>query len=256
VALYREQGIVLRTYKLGEQDRILHLLTQGRGKVRAVAKGVRRPGSRFGGRLEPFSHVDLQLYAGRSLDIVTQAELVTSFAPVRADFALSACGSVMVEAADHLAQEDERSNRLFLLLLEGLRTLALSPVTPSAVLDGYLFRLASVAGYHPHLDACAACGAPGPHDVFTIAAGGSLCPDDAPFDAHPLDPAVTALLRRLLGGPLADQRDAPEDPRVRRAAAALVASYLTYHLGRPLRALELVERGDDGVRAAGRRGPA
>jgi DNA repair protein RecO (recombination protein O) len=242
MALYREQGIVLRTYKLGEQDRILHLLTQGRGKVRAVAKGVRRPGSRFGGRLEPFSHVDLQLYSGRSLDIVTQAELVTSFAPVRADYALSACGSVMVEAADHLAQEDERANRLFLLLLEGLRTLAAGPSTPAAVLDGFLFRLASVAGYHPYLDACAACGAPGPHAVFTIAAGGLLCADDAPFDAQPLDPAVTDLLRRLSSGPLAEQSDAADDPRVRRTGAALVTSYFTYHLGRPLRSLESVER--------------
>ncbi|HKJ56955.1 MAG TPA: DNA repair protein RecO, partial [Nitriliruptoraceae bacterium] len=73
MATYRDQGIVLRTHKLGETDRILTLMTQGRGKVRAVAKGVRRPGSRFGGRLEPYSHVDLLLYEGRSLDVVTQA---------------------------------------------------------------------------------------------------------------------------------------------------------------------------------------
>src|SRR5215212_2162225 len=111
MALYREQGIVLRTYKLGETDRIVNLLTQGRGKVRAVAKGVRRPGSKFGGRLELFSHVDLQLYEGRELDIVTQAELVASFTAVREDFVLSACGSTMVEAADRVAQVDERSTR-------------------------------------------------------------------------------------------------------------------------------------------------
>src|SRR5680860_1084881 len=107
MALYREQGLVLRTYKLGETDRILHLLTPGRGKVRAVAKGVRRPGSRFGGRLEPFSHVDLQLYEGRNLDLISQAELITPFAKVRADFGLSACGSAMAEGADRVAQEEE-----------------------------------------------------------------------------------------------------------------------------------------------------
>ncbi|MFW6010175.1 MAG: DNA repair protein RecO, partial [Actinomycetota bacterium] len=83
MATYREQGIVLRSYKLGETDRIVHLLGQRRGKIRAVAKGVRRPGSRFGGRLEVFSHVDLQLYEGRNLDVVSQAELVASHAAVR-----------------------------------------------------------------------------------------------------------------------------------------------------------------------------
>jgi DNA repair protein RecO (recombination protein O) len=242
MALYREQGIVLRTYKLGEADRILHLLTQGRGKVRAVAKGVRRPGSRFGGRLEPFSHVDLQLYEGRNLDIITQAELLSPFAAVRADFALSACGSAMVEAADRVAQEDERSNRLFLLLLDGLRTLARTPETPASVLDAYLFRLASVAGYHPYLDACADCGTAGPHAVFSIAAGGSLCGGCAPFDAHPLDPAVLELLRVFADGDLGALAATSATPRARRAAGSMVNSFLTYHLGKPLASWELVPR--------------
>jgi DNA repair protein RecO (recombination protein O) len=242
MALYRDQGIVLRTYKLGEADRILHLLTQGRGKVRAVAKGVRRPGSRFGGRLEPFSHVDLQLYEGRNLDIVTQAELITSFAPVRADYALSACGSAMVEAADRVAQEDERANRLFLLLLDGLRTLDRQPGNPASVLDGYLFRLVSVAGYHPYLDACAACGDPGRHEVFSIAAGGTLCTACAPIDAHPLDPDVLELLRSFGSGELERLVATPAQPRARRAAGAVVNSFLTYHLGRPLASWELVPR--------------
>jgi DNA repair protein RecO (recombination protein O) len=241
MALYREQGIVLRTYKLGETDRIVSLLTSGRGKVRAVAKGVRRPGSRFGGRLEPFSHVDLQLYEGRNLDIVTQAELLTPFDQVRADYALSACGSAMVEAADRVAQEDERALRLFLLLLEGLRTLARSPATPASVLDGYLFRLASLAGYHPYLEACASCGAAGRHAVFSAAAGGSLCTDCAPPDAHALDDEVLVLLHRF-GGDLAALAQAPAEPRARRAAGAVVASFLTYHLGRPLASWELVPR--------------
>jgi DNA repair protein RecO (recombination protein O) len=241
MGLYREQGIVLRTYKLGETDRILSVLTQGRGKVRAVAKGVRRPGSRFGGRLEPFSHVDLQLYEGRNLDIVTQAELLTSFAAVRADYVLSACGSAMVEAADRVVQEDERALRPFLLLLEGLRTLALGPATPASVLDGYLFRLASLAGYHPYLDACAGCGRPGRHPVFAIAAGGTVCPDCAPPDAHPLDAEVLDLLHRFAGD-LRALGDGPAPSRARRAAGAVVASFLTYHLGRPLVSWELVPR--------------
>jgi DNA repair protein RecO (recombination protein O) len=240
MALFREQGVVLRTWKLGETDRILNLLTAGRGKVRAVAKGVRKPGSRFGGRLEPFSHVDLQLYEGRSLDIVTQVELVDGFAPVRADYALSACGSGMVEAADVIAQEGERSNRLYVLLLDGLRQLAAGPPWPATVLDAYLLRLASVAGYHPQLDACAGCGTPGPHDTFHLAAGGVVCLRCAPGGARPLEPQTIGLLRTLAGAGWG--ADANVDQRSRRAVSALINSYLSYHLGRSLKAWELVPR--------------
>ena len=242
MALYREQGIVLRTYKLGEADRIVHLLTQGRGKVRAVAKGLRRTKSRFGGRLEPFSHVDLQLYEGRNLDIVTQADLITHHDVVRADFALSACGSVMAEAADRVAQEDERSNPLFLLLLDGLRALAGPAAQPAATLDAWLLRLAGVAGYHPYLDACASCGDPGAHEVFHIAAGGLLCRSCAPAGTRALDPAVVEALRRLASADLHDVRLPVDGARVGRATAALVNSFVTYHLGKPLRAMDVVPR--------------
>ncbi len=239
---YREQGIVLRTYKLGETDRIIHVLTQGRGKVRAVAKGVRRPGSRFGGRLEPYSHVDLQLYEGRNLDIVNQVELISPYAVVRGDFALSACGSTMVEGADRVAQEDERSTSLFLLLLDGLRALSAGPERPSMVLDAYLLRLAAVAGYHPYLDACSACGDVERPMIFDIGAGGLVCTGCGEQGGQQLRPGALALLRRLLGAAW-DALDDPEgEERDRRAAAALVNGYLTYHLGRPLKAWELVPR--------------
>ena len=109
--LYREQGVVLRTWKLGEADRIVVLLTQGEGKVRAVAKGVRKTKSRFGGRLEPFSHVDLSLYRGRELDIVTQAEVITPFRALREDYDRVVAGVAMLEAVDQVAQD--RLGRLF-----------------------------------------------------------------------------------------------------------------------------------------------
>ncbi len=243
MGLYREQGIVLRTYKLGETDRILHLLTQGRGKVRAVAKGVRKPGSRFGGRLEPLGHVDLQLYEGRrGLDIINQAELITPFDAVRADFDLSACGQTMVEAADRVAQEHERATSLFLLLLDGLRHLAVGPTRPAVTLDAYLLRLASVAGYHPVLDACASCGDHGRHAVFNMEAGGTLCPRCAPPDSHALSFAVIGALVQLAEQGWAAGDIDGVDPAAQRAVGSLVASYLAYHLGRPLTAWELVVR--------------
>ncbi len=233
----------MRSYKLGETDRIVNLLTSGRGKVRAVVKGVRRPGSRFGGRLEPFSHVDLQLYSGRGdLDIVNQAELLTSFSAVREDFALSACGSVMVEAADRIAQEDERSTRLLLLLLEGLRALVRSPQQPSLILDAYLLRLASVAGYHPYLEACASCGrSEGPH-MFSPLAGGLLCLSCAPAGSRASDPQLVALLTSLATLEFGRLDAGAYDPRLRRAAGAVINGFLTYHLGKPLRSWDVVPR--------------
>jgi len=242
MALYREQGIVLRTYKLGETDRIVHLLAQGRGKVRAVAKGVRRPGSKLGGRLELFSHVDLQLYEGRELDVVAQAELITSFAALREDWTRSVCASAMVEAADQLCQPGERSNPLFLLLLEGLRALGDGPRHPPIVLDAYLLRLTAVAGYHPSLDSCASCGDPGDHRVFSIAGGGTLCRACAPVDARPLDSGARALLDVLARSSWGDLVSVDVEPRARRIAGTLLHSFLTYHFGRPLRSWELVPR--------------
>src|SRR5215471_19113791 len=106
--LYKEQGIVLRATKLGEADKILTILTQGSGKVRAVAKGIRRTTSKFGARLEPMTHVSLLLYQGRSLDTVTQAEILSPFRASRRDFERIAAAETMLEAADKVAEEHER----------------------------------------------------------------------------------------------------------------------------------------------------
>src|SRR5919204_5779129 len=137
--LYKEQGIVLRSVKLGEADKIVTILTQGSGKVRGVAKGIRRTQSKFGARLEPLTHVSLLLYAGRSLDTVTQAEIVTPFRRIRGNFELIAAAETMLEAVDKVAEEHERNVRLFLLLLQGLRALDASPapVDPAAVAESF-----------------------------------------------------------------------------------------------------------------------
>ena len=125
--LYREQGVVLRTWKL-EADRIV-CCSPREGKVRAVAKGVRKTKSRFGGRLEPFSHVDLSLYRGRELDIVTQAEVITPFRALREDYDRVVAGVAMLEAVDQVAQEREAAVRLYLLLVRALQALDGGPAT-------------------------------------------------------------------------------------------------------------------------------
>ena len=119
--LYRDEGVVLRTYKLGEADRIVVLCTRHHGKVRAVAKGVRKTKSKFGSRLEPISHVALQLYEGRELDIVTQVESIDHFRAIRDDLDRIARASTMLEAVDQMSQEGGVNPRLYQMTIGGLR---------------------------------------------------------------------------------------------------------------------------------------
>jgi DNA repair protein RecO (recombination protein O) len=122
---YRDDGVVLRTQKLGEADRIITLLTRQNGRVRAVAKGVRRTKSRFGGRLEPFTHVDVMIHPGRSLDVITQAEVIRPYgAPLAGDYPRYTAGTAMLETAERFTPvEKEPALRQFLLLIGGLRAL-------------------------------------------------------------------------------------------------------------------------------------
>ncbi|MGI8698171.1 MAG: DNA repair protein RecO [Mycobacteriales bacterium] len=242
MTLYRDEAVVLRTQKLGEADRIVALLTRRHGRVRAVAKGVRRTKSRWGARLEPFSHVDLQLYAGRELDIVTQAESLAAYgSAIVAHYPSYTAGTAMLETAERLtAEEREPSLRLYLLLVGGLRVLAERRHAATLVLDAFVLRSMSVAGYQPSLLDCARCGAPGPHRAFSVPAGGSVCPDCRPGGSVTPAAATLALLDALGSGDWATA-DA-SDGREQREASGLLAAYLQWHLERGLRSLPLVER--------------
>jgi DNA repair protein RecO (recombination protein O) len=159
VPLYRDEAVVLRTQKLGEADRIVTLLTRRHGRVRAVAKGVRRTGSRFGARVEPFMQVDLQLHEGRELDVVTQAETIEPYGErIATDYPRYTAGTAVLETAERLtAEEREPSLRLYLLVTGALRALADGAHTPTLVLDAFILRAMAIAGYEPALDACARC---------------------------------------------------------------------------------------------------
>ena len=141
--LYRDDGIVLRTQKLGEADRIITILGRTSGRIRAVAKGVRRTKSRFGARLEPFTHVDLMLHTGRSLDIITQAEVIRPYGqPLAGDYPRYTAGVAMLETAERFTPvEKEPSLRQLLLLIGGLRALGDAEHAPGLVLDAFLPRL-------------------------------------------------------------------------------------------------------------------
>jgi DNA repair protein RecO (recombination protein O) len=238
MALYKEQGIVLRTMKLAEADRIVTFLTQNSGKVRAVAKGIRKTKSRFGGRLEPFTHVDLILYRGRELDIVTQAQILATYPQIRRDYARFAAGEVMLEAVDRVVQERERSVRTFMLLLGALRALNLPDEDPATVADSFLLRLASLAGFRPALGACAVCGRPGPHGRFSVAQGGLVCERcRAGASVHLREETVPYLVGLL------DANWHAETPEpARKEGSGLVRAYVEYHFDRPLRAWSHVPR--------------
>jgi DNA repair protein RecO (recombination protein O) len=242
VTLYRDEAIVLRAQKLGEADRIVTLLTRHHGKVRAVAKGVRRTSSRFGSRLEPFMVVDAQLHQGRSLDIVTQVETLGPFArPICGDYALYTAGTAMLETAERLVEaEREPSVQQYLLLVGAVRSLAQRAHAAGLVLDAYLLRALSVAGWAPSFTDCARCGTPGPHSAFAVASGGAVCGACRPPGSASPAPETFALLAALLTGdwPVADA----SDQRHRTEASGLVAVFLQFHLERTLRSLRMVER--------------
>lgn len=249
MALYKEQGIVLRSVKLGEADKIVTILTQGSGKVRGVAKGIRRTKSRFGARLEPATHVSLLMYRGRSLDTVTQAEIIAPFTTLRGDFSLIAAAETMLEAADKVAQEHERSVRLFLLLLAGLRTLDGAPSDPTLVAESFLLKLMSLSGFHPALSACAVCGAPGPQGWFAAGQGGAVCGRCAEHEAGRVSPEAVGWLDGLARVGLAEAGEARATPEVRREARAMLYGFVEYHLERRMRSFALLARHGQGVPA-------
>ena len=229
----------MRTYKLGEADRIIVLLTPGHGKVRAVAKGVRRPKSRLGGRLEPLSHVELLLYEGRELDIVSQAEMVEPWRPLHDDLNRLSQGLAMTEATEQVAQEREASEPLYRLLVGALRTLVDRP--GPLVLASFYWKLLALDGAGPVLGSCAGCGA-GPPAVnlvaFDIGQGGALCRDCR--RGQPLSPSALELVGWILGGQLARALQLPASATTGEVAHLATIS-LESHLERRLRVPHVLE---------------
>ena len=243
---YRDEAVVLRTHKLGEADRIITLLSRSRGKIRAVAKGVRRTTSKFGARLEPFSHIDLQFAVGRTLDVVTQVESLHAFGePLTGDYPAYTAGQVMLETADRLVvEENEPAVQQYLLLVGALGVLDRGtndgPRPATMILDAYLLRALAVAGYAPSFADCARCGLVGPHSAFSPATGGVVCERCRPAGSVRPSPATLHLLGALLEGRWTDTRDVPRT--VAQEASGITAAFAAWHLDRNLRSLAHVER--------------
>jgi len=228
---------VLRTIKLGETDRIVSILTQGHGKIRAVAKGIRKPGSRFGARLEPMSHVALQCYRGRELDVVTQTETIDANRALREHYGCLTHAVSMLEATDQVAQDREPNPALYRMLVGALRTLAADP--NPLVSAAFFWKLLSLEGFHPLLDSCARCGGAGPFPAFDINEGGVLCGSCGRFAGRRIRPETLAAVRRILGGELRIAL-AEVASAITTETERLAVSSLEHHLERRLRSAALL----------------
>jgi DNA repair protein RecO (recombination protein O) len=238
--LYRDEGVVLRTIKLGEADRIVTIMSIGHGKVRAVAKGIRKTTSKFGARLEPTSRVAFQCYQGRELDIVTQVETIEANRHLREEYALLTHAVTMLEAVDQVAPEREPNPALYRMLTGALRTLAerRSPlVTPA-----FFWKLLSLEGVHPMLDGCARCGTDGDDielTAFDLDEGGALCRPCARGAGRALTSDALGLLRRMLGGGLNGVLAEPAHPATHEVEFLGIRA-LEHHVERRLRSSALL----------------
>lgn len=238
MALRHDQGIVLRGYPFGEADRVVVLLSPNHGKLRAVAKGIRKTKSRFGGRLEPFTHVDLLMYEGRNLDTITQVSVVETFAHLRLDLDRVVAAGTMVEAIDAVAQEGEASHRHFLLLQRGLRALEANPAQ-SDLVSAFLLKLVEVLGLAPSLEACAECGRTTDLQRFSLALGGVVCSRCSPDGGVKLRDGLTNYLAGLTSADLASL--GPDSVEFSGEAMGITRRFVEYHLERRLESLSLFD---------------
>jgi DNA repair protein RecO (recombination protein O) len=241
----KTEAVVLRSLRFGEADRILHLYTLENGRVGGIAKGARKTKSRFGGRLEPLSHVELVLHVGSGeLATVTGAALVRSHAAAREHPYRLSVGLIGAEAMLRLFPEQERSDRAFTALTRFLDLLDELPMPEGgrpeldALGIAFQLKLLWVAGYLPHLGSCAECGAEGPFTGFSARAGGVVCRTcSESTGALALSPAGAAGLEGLLRRPLAESGDVELTPRAARETLASVTACYEHHGGFRLRTL-------------------
>ncbi|MBI4884659.1 MAG: DNA repair protein RecO [Actinobacteria bacterium] len=235
--LYRDTAVVLRTYKLGESDRIVVLLTENHGKVRAVAKGVRKTLSRFGARLEPMSHVRLLLAQGRDLDIVSQAEAVESLAPMMTDLDHLTAGIAVLEAADQMSLDREPNAHLYRMVVGALRTIG--EQGSALVVPAFFWKLLALEGVRPQLDVCVRCGEDNPLVSFDMHQGGALCRNCR--SGAPLSEEALQLMRMILGGRLNDALAAPRSSATHEVQTHATKA-LEHHIERRLRTVAMFER--------------
>ena len=239
MGLYRDEGVILKTVKLGEADRIVTMLTRNHGKVRAVAKGVRRTKSRFGARLEPFMRTDMLLAQGRNLDVVSQAVSLAAYAtPICADYEAYESANVIVETADHIVvAEHEGAAAQYVLLIAALHAIAEHQHDPEAIACSYVLRSLALAGWTPRLTSCVVCGRLDDVSYFSASAGGVICEADHTPGSRPLEQADLAQLRALTAG----DWGSVDGSRLSVSVVESVELWGEFYLERPIHSLRLAK---------------
>lgn len=236
--LYHDRGVVLRAYRLGEADRIVVILTEVHGKVRAVARGVRKTGSKFGSRLEPGRHVSLLMAQGRDLDIVSQAEVIDAHAALIGDLDRMTSALAILEVADQVTLDREPNPGLYRMVVGALRTLAGGggPVVAPA----FFWKVLAAEGLSPELERCVRCGAEDePLVAIDFDQGGALC--RACRTGAAISPEALEMMRRILGGRMNSVLGEPAS-RVTQEVATLASRAIEHHIERRLRSVALFER--------------
>lgn len=230
---YKTKGIVLRSIKLGEADKIITLFTEEQGKVAAVAKGVRRTKSRFGARLELFTNLDTVIHRGRNLDTIIQADIVEVYSGLVGDLEKINFGYAMLELVDKMTPDRQAEPRIYQMMATALGYLDRTAVDSRLVLVTFDLKLLALTGFLPNLSACVICGDKNkPVTRFSPEQGGTLCADCRPNDQtmFSVSPPVLALARRLLYSQFIEI-DLPEfDLDVLSQLDRLLKSHMLYHL--------------------------
>ncbi len=243
--IYKTEGIVLRQRKLGEADKIVTLYTPNYGKLEAVAKGVRRPKSRLAGHLEMLTYTSVMLAQGRNLDVVTQAQAIESFAPLREDLHRLSRALYAAELVDRFSPEGAESYHIFQLLLATLRRLA-AGAGADVVLRYFEMQLLSLAGFQPQLQSCLDCGrALQPMaNYFSPAAGGVLCPSCGSGTAASRSLSLSALkvLRLLQSGGFGEVQRVKIAPALGQEVEFHLRAYLIHVLEREVRSAAFIDR--------------
>lgn len=241
--VYKIEAIVLRRVNLGEADRIVTLFTRDHGRLPAVAKGARKPKSRFAGRLELFTHLRALLAQGRTLDVVSQVEVIDPFPAIRADLERMSAASFLVEVTDRAVPDREPQPALFAALRQALRTAALGDAEMAG--SWYAAQILSLSGYGPVTDRCVICGRPVRGGAaFSPALGGSLCPADRGRDLEALPASAVALaaigfLREM---PVSAVGRVTLGPEQRAEVRELLRRYLEYRFEIRLKSTGVAER--------------
>jgi DNA repair protein RecO (recombination protein O) len=250
---YKDEALVLRSHKLGEADKIITLLTREHGKKRAVAKGLRRTKSKFGARLEPGTHLQMELYRGRNLDIVTGAEIVCPHARVKEDYRKYLYAQAMLEFMDKSLHDDQHVPLAFPALSASLEALAGEVCSYDLMLAAFELKICALIGYRPHLDRCVCCGGElGQGPVrFRLAEGGLSCRDCPASEAALVDAELLELMRRTFRSSMAAVAEMPVDPTLARRLMRLCFNYSEFHLDRQIKSHRLLESWDLTATGAG-----